>query len=339
VADRAQEGPAEHEGLVREMTQLDGRKRQLARERQELEARLPALEELVAVRAQQRDTGRQNLATMLADAEAQCSREEFEAVRAELVREYGKKGAGVFASAESIMRECERLTRKYQAAQEELGGAHEALAQRYREEKEKYEVRSRPLTYCKELKQRLEGMLDERKRQLGQMERETENMVRSLFQFYMRKRKNNGSIRLDRDAKTLQMSVKFFHHADAADKGSKGFTDMKSLSGGEKSFTLSSFLLALGHFMESPFRAMDELDVGMDPINRRITIATLLETAYEKSDLQFIFISPQDLSVVEDAKQQFLQNIRKTNNNNNLVVPDNFVKIIQFKKEGGGAVA
>jgi hypothetical protein len=38
---------------------------------------------------------------------------------------------------------------------------------------------------------------------------------------------------------------------------------------------------------------MDEFDVFMDAINRRIATQTLLEFAREKGDLQFIFLTPQ----------------------------------------------
>jgi hypothetical protein len=40
-------------------------------------------------------------------------------------------------------------------------------------------------------------------------------------------------------------------------------------------------------------QAMDEFDVFMDAINRRIATQTLLEFAREKGDLQFIFLTPQ----------------------------------------------
>jgi hypothetical protein len=47
--------------------------------------------------------------------------------------------------------------------------------------------------------------------------------------------------------------------------------------------------------MESPFRALDEFDVFMDAVNRRISTDMLLAEA-KKSGKQFIFITPQDSS-------------------------------------------
>jgi chromosome segregation ATPase len=49
-------------------------------------------------------------------------------------------------------------------------------------------------------------------------------------------------------------------------------------------------------------QAMDEFDVFMDAINRRIATQTLLEFAREKGHLQFIFLTPQ----VRGQTQSFL---------------------------------
>jgi chromosome segregation ATPase len=64
-------------------------------------------------------------------------------------------------------------------------------------------------------------------------------------------------------------------------------------SGGERSFTTVAFILALGKWTESPFRAMDEYDVFMDAVNRRIATQTLLEFALEEDGLQFVLLTPQ----------------------------------------------
>ena len=53
--------------------------------------------------------------------------------------------------------------------------------------------------------------------------------------------------------------------------------------GGEKSYTTVAFALALGEWTQSPFRAMDEFDVFMDAINRRVAMENLFG----------IFLTPQ----------------------------------------------
>lgn len=54
-------------------------------------------------------------------------------------------------------------------------------------------------------------------------------------------------------------------------------------SGGERSFTTLALLLALGERLETPFRVMDEFDVFLDPMARRIALHTLVS----RRDLEF----------------------------------------------------
>lgn len=71
------------------------------------------------------------------------------------------------------------------------------------------------------------------------------------------------------------------------------FSSSMWLSGGEKSYTTVAFALALGDWTQSPFRAMDEFDVFMDAINRRVAMENLFSNSLEHPDLQFIFLTPQ----------------------------------------------
>jgi chromosome segregation ATPase len=63
--------------------------------------------------------------------------------------------------------------------------------------------------------------------------------------------------------------------------------------GGERSYATVAFLLALGTWTASPFRAMDEYDMFLDRVHRRIATQTLLEFALEESHLQFVLLTQQ----------------------------------------------
>jgi len=66
-------------------------------------------------------------------------------------------------------------------------------------------------------------------------------------------------------------------------------------SGGERSTATVTFLLALQQHVHSPFRAVDEYDVHMDPKNREI-IANLIVSSVADSDSQYLAITPSQLT-------------------------------------------
>jgi chromosome segregation ATPase len=66
-------------------------------------------------------------------------------------------------------------------------------------------------------------------------------------------------------------------------------------SGGERSTATVTFLLALQQHVHSPFRAVDEYDVHMDPKNREI-IANLIVSSVTGLDTQYLAITPSQLT-------------------------------------------
>jgi chromosome segregation protein len=66
-------------------------------------------------------------------------------------------------------------------------------------------------------------------------------------------------------------------------------------SGGERSTATMSFLLALQQHVRSPFRAVDEYDIHMDPRNREM-IASLLIDAVKGLDVQYLAITPSQIT-------------------------------------------
>lgn len=76
--------------------------------------------------------------------------------------------------------------------------------------------------------------------------------------------------------------------------------DSLAPSGGERTVALVAFLLSLQHYISSPFRAIDEFDVHMDPKNRE-TVSRLIHAAARASEeSQYIAITPGQLSLPDE---------------------------------------
>ena len=74
--------------------------------------------------------------------------------------------------------------------------------------------------------------------------------------------------------------------------------DAYTQSGGERTTATMSFLLALQQHVRSPFRAVDEFDIHMDPKNREM-IAKLLLTTIKTSATQYIVITPSQITFAQ----------------------------------------
>lgn len=74
--------------------------------------------------------------------------------------------------------------------------------------------------------------------------------------------------------------------------------DAYTQSGGERSMATMSFLLALQQHVQSPFRAVDEYDVHMDPRNRE-TITNLLIDSVKDLESQYLIITPSQITCAE----------------------------------------
>ena len=83
-------------------------------------------------------------------------------------------------------------------------------------------------------------------------------------------------------------------------------------SGGERSTATMTFLLALQQHVQSPFRAVDEYDVHMDPKNREI-IANLLVSSVTGLDVQYLAITPSQVTYTgKDVHIITVQNVEGT---------------------------
>lgn len=122
------------------------------------------------------------------------------------------------------------------------------------------------------------------------------------FNGHLKKKGISGQIKVSYEDQKLAIEVKM-----PQDASNSNVRDTRGLSGGERSFSTLCFALALHEMTEAPFRAMDEFDVFMDAVSRKISLDTLVDFALAQGS-QWIFITPHDISMVkQDAKIKKLQ--------------------------------
>ena len=94
--------------------------------------------------------------------------------------------------------------------------------------------------------------------------------ARANFSMHLQNRGFSGSLHFDHNAQKLKLRVQT---GDASQPYEK---DPKSLSGGEKSFATICLLLALWEAIGCPIRCLDEFDVFMDAVNRKVSMRMIV---------------------------------------------------------------
>ncbi|WIA29640.1 hypothetical protein OEZ86_012127 [Tetradesmus obliquus] len=218
-------------------------------------------------------------------------------------------------------KKADELHKRVAAAEQDAGGNRQELQDKLAKAEAEWRRHEPSVRNMRQIVRFTDRAVRERWAKFTELFDTVSSTVCGKFMAYMHRRGHQGKVRVDQATGELRLLVKVNAQGQGADaRKSKAVRDLKQLSGGERSFTTVAFILALGEFTESPFRAMDEFDVFMDAINRRIATQTLLEFAREKRDLQFIFLTPQDLQAVEDAKRKLAED------RGGAPLPEGFVK-------------
>jgi chromosome segregation protein len=167
-----------------------------------------------------------------------------------------------------------------------------------------------------ELKEKAQQVAENREKALEEVKVRMQNwrtVIQSLldrvnleYQKILTQAQAVGEVRLvnghDIEAAGLEIDVGF--------KGGKPVPlDAYTQSGGERTTATMSFLLALQQHVRSPFRAVDEYDIHMDPKNREI-IAKILISTVKDANAQYIVITPSQITFArEEANIITVQNI------------------------------
>ena len=289
------------------------------------------LENVTIARLRELEDQKKGLNVLLETAPILCTREEAAEAKATLIeklvekKDWSQNDFDKFFSLQLLTSNIERLHKKLKEAEQHSGGClgdielalEEANAELERDGRSKQAVVS---TYSL-----LKRALRHREQKLRDLDQQLETVINQRFHSYMKRKKHGGKITIDREKESLSLGVRI-----TTGPGSEHVKDLKQLSGGERSFTTVAFTLALGGQTDMPFRAMDEFDVFMDAVNRRMAMMSLFQFAREHDELQFIFLTPQDLNAVEAARQH----CEKAN----VIVPESFIKVVHMLPARDNAV-
>lgn len=108
---------------------------------------------------------------------------------------------------------------------------------------------------------------------------------------------------VDQKPAHLQKKKKGIKTEDGGDDQKQG-RDPRSLSGGEKSFSQIAFLLAVWQAMGTRVRGLDEFDVFMDEVNRKVSMKLMIDAIKGSANVQTIFITPNNMAdmKIEDSQ-------------------------------------
>ncbi|KAK7485360.1 hypothetical protein BaRGS_00023459 [Batillaria attramentaria] len=173
--------------------------------------------------------------------------------------------------------------------EEKSQGDPEEITRCYNEKKTSYLKMQKEVKNLKRFIDNLAKVMAHREEAYSKFQRMIALRTKYYFIVMLSHRKYLGKMTFNHAARSLEMWV-------SPTEDSQMPKDLKTLSGGERSFSTVCFILSLWNAMESPFRCLDEFDVFMDMVNRQISMDMMLEVAKSQMERQFIFLTPQDMS-------------------------------------------
>eukprot|EP00742_Colponemidia_sp_Colp-10_P012836 GILJ01014449.1.p1 GENE.GILJ01014449.1~~GILJ01014449.1.p1 ORF type:complete len:1073 (+),score=252.19 GILJ01014449.1:50-3220(+) len=201
-------------------------------------------------------------------------------------------------SAHEINEEMNAIQRALERERQQRGGTVEELYAKWQNESNRVQRHKNRIENLRTMHSKIDYEQRRRLKKWLAFRKHIAKTAKLHFNRYMNMKGYAGILHFDFDRQKISIEVNM-EAGVVGLKQTNNVTDTKTLSGGERSFTTLSFVLALGESMDVPFRAMDEFDVFMDSVNRRLSLNLLVKTAKEARHRQFIFITPQDITNVQ----------------------------------------
>ena len=166
------------------------------------------------------------------------------------------------------------------------------ITQKYHAALQHYDKAKKEIENCQKFRKAIERSIKLRAKRFSDFQKFIVFRATQFFQMLLSQRGYTGKLKFDHANETLTVQVNVEKTQGTSTK------DSKALSGGERSFSTICFIMALWEAMEAPFRCLDEFDVFMDMLNRKISMRMLMKIAKEQQTRQFILLTPQDMSSV-----------------------------------------
>jgi len=198
-------------------------------------------------------------------------------------------------TAENISSEIQQVQVQIDAERNRLGDPEELLQNLQTRKVRCLEV-SNELWLLSSFLKRLSDMLKMRTVWFEETRRHISTVLRSYFSRCVTVQKNlTGRLHISHVNQTVEPVIERTGDTNADAHRSS----LRGLSGGERSFVMTCFILSLWHLIESPFCCLDEFDVFMDHINRQQCLDMLLNVSKAQAtetSRQFIILSPLNLA-------------------------------------------
>ncbi|KAB8076691.1 P-loop containing nucleoside triphosphate hydrolase protein [Aspergillus leporis] len=202
-------------------------------------------------------------------------------------------------TANSLDKKLDRLHKDIQRYNQQLGASRDEIAAEAAKATTAHEQALKQVEEFRLLADILIVTLKQRKRRWGIFRSHISSRAKAQFTYLLSERSFRGRLLTDHEGKLLDLQVEPDITKDSTGRGAK------TLSGGEKSFSQVCLLLALWEAMGSPIRCLDEFDVYMDHINRKMAIDMLMLAARRSVGVQFILITPgsrAEISLAPDVR-------------------------------------
>jgi structural maintenance of chromosomes protein 6 len=206
------------------------------------------LEKIENQRTRELADARQSLQLLQESAEQVSSREAAaeaaNELKQRLLEKFSEEDAARYLTVEVLSKKIAKLQAKINDAEREMGGSTEDLKVQLQQAQMTLDTDGRRKQGIITTYKMLRAALFRRERKLNELDQQLEAVINQRFNYYMRKKRHNGEIVLDREKQSLSLGVRITSEGD----GSGMVKDLKQLSGGERSFTTVAFTLALAEW-------------------------------------------------------------------------------------------